>query len=427
MKVLMSAYSCEPGQGSERGVGWNTAREVANHHEVWVLTRPDESRDAIEAELAGNPVPNLHFIYFNLPLIGWLWRLNQSGAMQIHYYLWQIQAYLVARQLHQQIGFDVAHHVTFVKYSSPCFLAFLPIPLVWGPVGGGESAPKPFWRDFNWHNRVYESVRILWRTIGELDPFTRLTAQRSAIAFTTTEDTAQRVRKLGALSVQCLSESSLSQTDVQQLGQLPLPDTKPVRFISIARLLHWKGFHLGLQAFAKANLTDAEYWILGDGPELKRLKQLAINLGVAHQVKFWGYLPREQVLEKLSACSALVHPSLHDSGGWVCLEAMAAGRPVVCLDLGGPAQQVTTETGIKASISSPEIATQEMAIALQTLARSADSRVTMGKAGKQRVAELYTLNSKGQFFANLYSNVLQSPEFKDLSIPLPWIVPQKAG
>lgn len=427
MKVLMSAYSCEPGRGSEPGVGWNTAREVANHHEVWVLTRPDESRDAIEAELSSNPVPNLHFVYFNMPLIGWLWQLNQSGAMQIHYYLWQIQAYFVARSLHRQIGFDVAHHVTFVKYSSPCFLAFLPIPLVWGPVGGGESAPKPFWRDFNPQNWIYEALRSLWRSVGELDPFTRLTAKRCAIAFATTEDTAKRVRKLGALSVQCLSESSLSQTDVQQLGQLSLPNAEPVRFISIARLLHWKGFHLGLRAFAQANLADAEYWILGDGPELKRLKTLAIDLGIAHQVKFWGFLPREQVLEKLSACSALIHPSLHDSGGWVCLEAMAAGRPVVCLDLGGPAQQVTTETGIKVSADSPKIATQEMAKAFQTLAKSSDYRVNMGKLGKQRVAELYTLNSKGQFFANLYSKALQSPDFTDLSIPLPRIVPQKAG
>src|SRR2546430_4418443 len=41
------------------------------------------------------------------------------------------------------------------------------------------------------------------------------------------------------------------------------------------------------------------------------------------------------------------HPSLHDSGGWVCLEAMAAGRPVICLDLGGPGYQVTEESGIK--------------------------------------------------------------------------------
>ena len=115
MKILMSAYSCEPGRGSEPGVGWNIVRAVAQHHEVWVLTRPDESGDIIKAELDRHPVPNLHFVYFTLPIWGGGWRWGESGAMQIHYYLWQIQAYFVARQLHQKIGFDAVHHVTFVK------------------------------------------------------------------------------------------------------------------------------------------------------------------------------------------------------------------------------------------------------------------------------------------------------------------------
>ena len=122
MKILISAYSCEPGRGSEPGVGWNVVRAIAEHHEVWVLTRPDESKEIIEAELARNPVPNLHFVYFTLPFWKDSLRWGQSGAMQIHYYLWQIQAYFIARKLHREIGFDLTHHVTFVKYSTPSFL-----------------------------------------------------------------------------------------------------------------------------------------------------------------------------------------------------------------------------------------------------------------------------------------------------------------
>jgi hypothetical protein len=83
MKVLISAYSCEPGKGSERGVGWNVVREVSKYHEVWVLTRPDESKEAIEAELARNPFPNLHFVYFTLPFWQDSLRWGQSGAMQL--------------------------------------------------------------------------------------------------------------------------------------------------------------------------------------------------------------------------------------------------------------------------------------------------------------------------------------------------------
>ncbi len=408
MKVLLSAYSCEPGRGSEPGVGWNFAKEIAKHHEVWVLSRTEESQKAIEAELARNPVPNLHFVYFTTPIFGNFWKLGQSGAMQIHYYFWQITAYFVARKLHRKIGFDVVQHVTFVKYSSPSFLSLLPIPFVWGPVGGGESAPKPFWQAFNWKNKVYEILRILVRSIGENDLFTLITARRSAVAYSTTEDTAMRVRNMGCSHVQILSESGLSQKEIDQLAQIPQSENSPTRFISMARLLHWKGIHLGLEAFAQAKLSDAEYWIVGDGPELERLKNLAASLDIAKQVKFWGRLPRQQTLERLGECHVLVHPSLHDSGGWVCLEAMAAGRPVICLDLGGPAQQVTSDTGFKIAAENVEQTIADMAAVMVKIAGDGELRLKMGQAGQRLVRQNYTWEAKGKLLSDLYEQIVAS-------------------
>ncbi|MEB3219547.1 MAG: glycosyltransferase [Nostocales cyanobacterium 94392] len=406
MKILISAYSCEPGRGSEPGVGWNVVRAVAEHHEVWVLTRPDESKEIIEAELARNPVPNLHFVYFTLPFWKDSLRWGQSGAMQIHYYLWQIQAYFVARKLHREIGFDLTHHVTFVKYSNPSFLSLLPIPFVWGSVGGGESAPKAFWQDFSSKAKTYERLRGLARGVGELDPLTRLTAQRSAVVRATTEDTAQRIRQWGIKNVEVISESGLPQQEIQRLGQFPIAVGSPVRFISMGRLLHWKGFHLGLRAFAKANIPDAEYWLMGDGVERDNLQNLAEELGIAQKVKFWGRLPREQSLEKLSECIALVHPSLHDSGGWVCLEAMAAGRPVICLDLGGPAVQVTPETGFKVAAHTPEQAVEDLAQAMRRLAFEEELRLQMSQAAKNRVTQIYSWEQIGLSLSQLYQQIV---------------------
>lgn len=402
MKVLISAYSCEPGRGSERGVGWNVAREVAKRHEVWVLTRPDESKEAIEAELAANPVPNLHFVYFTLPFWQDSMRLGQSGAMQIHYYLWQIQAYFVARRLHKEIGFDVTHHVTFVKYSAPSLLSFLPVPFVWGPVGGGESAPPKFWKDFSLKARLYEWARDITRNIGQRDPLVTLTAKKSTVVRATTNDTATRLYNMGASQVQIVPEVGLLDEEIAVLNRCPLPSSQPVRFISMGRLLHWKGFHLGIQAFAKANLPDAEYWLVGDGPELDSLKQLAQDCGVDHQVKFWGRLPRENTLERLGESHVLVHPSLHDSGGWVCIEAMASGRPVICLDLGGPAIQVTEKTGFKVAAQEPELTITEMAKAMQTIANDPELRVQMGKAGRQLVNDNFNWNVVGERLDTLY-------------------------
>ncbi|MBW4691351.1 MAG: glycosyltransferase [Lyngbya sp. HA4199-MV5] len=406
MKVLLSAYACEPGRGTELGVGWNTVREVARYCEVWVLTRPDDGREAIEAELARNPIPNLHFVYFTLPIWGDGWTWGQ-GAFQIHYYLWQIQAYFVARKLHRDIGFDLAHHVTFVKHSTPSFLSLLPIPFILGPVGGGETAPKAFFRDFSRRGKLYEALRSLSRWIGERDPFSRITAQRSVLAWATTDDTAKRLVSMGCKNVQILSQVGLLSEEVEQLAQYPLIDQAPTRFISIGRFLHWKGFHLGLRAFAQASLPpEAEYWLVGKGVEQEALQSLAIDLGIAAQVKFLNEMPRTDLLQKLGTCMALVHPSLHESGGFVCLEAMAAGRPVICLDLGGPAVQVTAETGFKISAVDPDQAVQEMAKAMTQLVQEPELRSRLGHAGRERVNTFFNWESKGKFLVGVYKTIL---------------------
>lgn len=405
MKVLISAYACEAGRGSEPGVGWHTVRQLAEHHEVWVLTRPDDGRPAIEAELARNPVPNLHFVYFTLPILGGFWQWG-SVAFVLHYYLWQIQAYFVARRLHKEIGFDVAHHVTFVRYSTPSFISLLPIPFVWGPVGGGEAAPAPFWKDFSLKARIYEILRSVAHRVGERDPFARLTAQHSAIARVTTEDTAKYVRQMGAKQIQVVPEASLSAKEIALLSKCATPNSSPVRFISMGRLLHWKGFHLGVQAFGMAKLADAEYWILGKGPELESLQAIAEELGVSNQVKFWGELPRDQSLMKLGESHVLVHPSLHDSGGWVCLEGMAAGRPILCLDLGGPGVEVTAETGIKVPAQNPEQAVKDLAEGMVRLANDPELRLQMGQAGQQLIRESYNWVSRAKQLSELYDDIV---------------------
>lgn len=57
MKVLLSAYSCAPGKGSEQGVGWNFVRQAARFHGVWVLTH-EEGHQGIKAALASEALPS---------------------------------------------------------------------------------------------------------------------------------------------------------------------------------------------------------------------------------------------------------------------------------------------------------------------------------------------------------------------------------
>lgn len=398
MKILVSAYACRPCAGSEPGVGWNIVQELAKYYQIWVLTRSDNKLE-IEAEVAKQQNLNLQFIYCDPPSIA----AKLPAAQVPHYYFWQISAYFAAQKLIEKVNIDLIHHITYVRYSTPSFLSLLPVPLIWGPVGGGEMVPRAFWYDFSIRGKVYEILRLAVHRLGELDPFTQITAQRSAFVKVTTEDTARRVRRIGGLNVEICSESALSNSEIQTLSQCVVPRNAPVRFISMARLLHWKGLHLSIQAFAKADLSpDTEYWILGEGPEQARLQNLIYQLKVENRIKLLGKLSRDETLQKLGVCHVLVHSSLHDSGGWVCLEAMAAGRPVVCLDLGGPALQVTSETGIKIKAHTPQQVVDDLTKAMILLERNADLRTQMGKAGQQRVLNYFSWELRIAEFSKQY-------------------------
>jgi glycosyltransferase involved in cell wall biosynthesis len=407
MKILLSAYACEPNYGSEPEVGWNMADTLAQQHQVHVLTSAAH-RSGIEAELARHPHPNLAFTYVDPGWVhDWSGQRRFQPNVNVHYYLWQIQAYRVAKQLHQGTPFDLAHHVTYVRYYNPSFISRLPIPFVWGPVGGAETAPRSFWVDFHWKNRLFEGLRDTVRAIGELDPAVKMTLRRSAIAWAATNDTALRLQKLGGgQRVQVMSALSLRGTEVAELRTTP-PPTTPLRLISIGRLLHWKGFHLGLRAFAAAQLPAAEYWVVGNGPEMGRLQALAQELGIMHQVKFFGPLSRPETLAQLQQASVLVHPSLHDSGGFVCLEAMAAGRPVICLDLGGPGVLVTAQTGFKIPATNPATAVAELAAAMQQLATQPDRLKAMGQMGQQHIEQHYNWDNRKLLLQQIYQGLEQ--------------------
>jgi glycosyltransferase involved in cell wall biosynthesis len=408
MRILLSAYACEPGKGSEPGVGWNHVKQAGRFHDVWVLTRSN-NRAGIEEALAIEPMPNVHWIYFDVPRWASFWKKGQRG-IRLYYSLWQIVAYWKVRNLHRDLQIDVVHHVTFVSYWLPTFLPLLPIPFIWGPVGGGESAPRKFRSSFRLRGRMYEAMRDFARVLGELNPFVRLAARRCVIGLATTKQTAARLEALGCKKVSVLAEAALSAKEISELGGIPIREGGPFRVLSLGRLLHWKGFDLGLRAFARfqARVPSAEYWLIGDGPERQSLERLSQELGVEKKVVFCGEVPRNQVLEKLAGSDVLLFPSLHDSGGWVTLEAMAAGRPVICLDLGGPALRVTDATGIKIPAINPEQAITDLATALERLAVDPKYLAQLAKAGRQRIDQEFNWERSIEHWDRLYERVVNA-------------------
>jgi glycosyltransferase involved in cell wall biosynthesis len=173
----------------------------------------------------------------------------------------------------------------------------------------------------------------------------------------------------------------------------------------------WKGTHLALRAFAALHqrVPASEYWIVGDGPVRVHLEEVVQRLGLGSAVVFKGWLPRDRLLDTFGQCDVAIHPSLHESGGWVCAEAMAAGRPVVCLALGGPGLQVTATTGFAIAAATADAAVEAMGVALVRLASDFALRQLMGEAARDRAARAYRWDDRGEFINSLYAAVTASP------------------
>jgi len=102
-------------------------------------------------------------------------------------------------------------------------------------------------------------------------------------------------------------------------------------FLMVGRLLVYKRFDIAIEVF---NRLELPLKIIGDGPEMKKLKRLA-----NWNIEFLGELPSDKLKEYYQRCRALIFPQEEDFG-IVALEAMACGRPVIAYRGGGALESV---------------------------------------------------------------------------------------
>ena len=403
----MSAYACKPFAGSEPGVGWNWAVQASRDNEVWVIT-PSFYRPAIEAALEKEPNPNLHFAYHDVPLPWSRVLKHRDDHNYPYYYAWQITALGLARRLHAEVGFDVAHHVTYAGFRFPSFLLGLDVPFVWGPVGGGAQAPLRFTPAFGFRNTLIQVARGLSNALAKFDPLLWLTARRASLIVADSPETLAALPFGSADKVVLESQDGLHANEVPQRKG---GEGESLRAAYIGRLLYWKGVHLGIEAVAEARQTrgDVTFTLIATGAEEERLRDRAKRLGIEEAITFAGPMPRQEALQMLAEHDCLLFPSFQDSGGpFAVLEAMEAGLPVVCLNMGGPALTVTDETGIRVEVKNHDQVVRDLAAALLRLAEDADLRESMGAAGRRRLQEKYLWERKAGVINSLYARAVLS-------------------
>ncbi|MEZ5261399.1 MAG: glycosyltransferase [Acidimicrobiales bacterium] len=333
-RILLVAFSCGPGFGSEPGAGWLWALAAAERHQVWLLTS-EEHRDAIDAHLAAWPVPSLRVHY-----VPQLRRLPGGPldlrALRLRYLVWQVVARRHARALHAELGFDLVHHITLSSDWMPAGAAGIDgVPTVWGPVGGYS---RPSWSLARWFGPRWALSELVRRSCtGALRMMAlRWTLPRVHTVIAQNDDVAARLARAGARHIVIEQNIALQAPSTSAPAPAGTGPAGTGRALFAGRLVSWKGVALALHALAQPPLLGWTLDVLGDGPERGRLQQLATRLGVGPRVRFHGMVDRADVLAVMATADALVLPSVNDSAGWVVAEAASVGCPVVCLDRGGP-------------------------------------------------------------------------------------------
>ncbi len=175
------------------------------------------------------------------------------------------------------------------------------------------------------------------------------------------------------------------------------------KLITIARLIPRKGIDLLISAcgtLAKTNVSF-ELHILGEGPEMRNLKQQTQSYGIADRVQFHGRIERDRVAQFLPYCNLFVLPSFAEGMPNAALEAMACGLPLVLTDTGG-AEELIKENGVVVPKGNVEALTRT----LKELLTAPERLKLMGDLSRHHALQ-FSWKSVAQRYYELYCETLQ--------------------
>lgn len=359
MKVLVSAFQCSPGRGSEPGAGWHWATSLADYgHDVTVLVG-SEFRDAIRNH---NDDHGIDFRFVD-EHVSPLTRISNSMGLYETYLRWQSDAF---RQVPPE-KFDVVHHVTWGSLRLGSKMWQLPVPLIYGPIGGGQLSP-PRYRGFFGRDRPIESFRAA--SAGPLMALNRQgqqTLRHAAVTLACNSDTANAARRAGGTDVRLMMADALPNDWVIEARDKPA-GTPLVLWVG--RMLRRKAPTLAIEAFGELRRQMPARMIMagGEGPMLPEVRAAVDRLGLAGDVELLGQVPWDQVRDLYASASVFLFTSLRESFGGQFLEALGKGLPAVALDLHGIADAEVGAAAIKVPLPDrPAELPGRLASALQTV------------------------------------------------------------
>ena len=181
-------------------------------------------------------------------------------------------------------------------------------------------------------------------------------------------------------------------------------ESQILRILSVGRLEWKKGYEFALEAvrLLLEKGVHLDYRVVGSGAYLEALAFCRHQLGLENYVHFLGSMDQGAIRQEMSQSDIFLHSAVSEGFCNSVLEAQAMELPVVCTDADGLPENI--EDGVT-GFAVPRRDPRALAEKIYALAQAPALRKQMGKAGRQRVLEMFCLDTQLRAFEDFYSQV----------------------
>lgn len=393
LKVLINAYACSPGIGSEPGMAWNWVKNLAKFCELYIITE-GEFRERIEAvvptlEQGGN----MHF-YYN-PVSDEIRKMcwNQGDWRFYKYYRqWQWKTYLMAKDICETEKIDVLHQLNMIGFREPGYLWKLSkengVPFVWGPIGGLKQFPTAYLKGSGLKMQLFMRLKNflnIWQLKHEKRVDEALKTAKLLIS--SIPDSYRALKKYKGLESMVIPETGCFLSDDISTDRF---DDEEFHIMWVGKFDFRKQLPLALQAVALAKNPKLKLDVYGSGSvgQVEMAKRMGEELGISQQVIWHGNQKNDVIMEAMRKAQLFFFTSVNEDTSTVVLEAVSNRLPVVCFNACGMSAVIDDSVGRKIALSHPSQSAHDFARILNELEGNRALLKHLSENCKQRQMEL---------------------------------------
>jgi glycosyltransferase involved in cell wall biosynthesis len=353
-------------------MGWGWVHALSKYHDLWVITEKDEFQADIEKELKNKPELRdaIHFYYISRERHH-IWEKIWPPSYYWSYRKWQKEAYTLACSLHREIGFDLVHQLNMTGYREPGYLWKLPLPFIWGPIGGFMQMPWSFMSVLGWRSTVFYSARNIINSFQmRFSARVRKAINKANALIAATKEDKIAIKKIFNKESTLINETGVSLLQAKQ-SQPQYKKDRALKLCWCGLIIGRKALPLALHAISRLQKELCiEMDIIGDGPEQKRNAIMAKKLGIDSVIRWHGWISHKMAQQIISQSDMMLFTSLQEGTPHVILEALSFGVPVICHDICGFGTVVDETCGIKIPTVNPQKSIEGFTGAIRKLANN---------------------------------------------------------